>query len=209
MPCFKRSLRKLSLASNFAYSLLYAAGAFRRWRCVGVVLGALRGRWHNDSEYYSSPDLVLCRAILDAVYGEPGCADGRIIRKLLRTGARSVGDFYVNEDVPRYSPFRGGWFDWEPFRLAFVERQQNREQRETPACMEMRDAILDCLTISDQTALNFLIGEPSKALYRASARQRLKRLADQRERGESKEGESSCGEISCSSSRSSSSSAYS
>ena len=106
MPCFKRSLRKLSSASNFAYSLLYAAGAFRRWRCVEVVLEALRGRWPNDSEYYSSPDLVLCRAILDAVHGEPGCADGRIIRKLLRTGARSVGDFYVNEDVPRYSPFR-------------------------------------------------------------------------------------------------------
>ena len=71
--------------------------------------------------------------------------------------------------------------------------------------MEMRDAILDCLTISDQTALNFLIGEPSKALYRASARRRHKRLADQRERGESKEVESSCGEISCGSSSSSSS----
>ena len=49
-------------------------------------------------------------------------------------------------------------FGWQPLRLAFVEQQQDCEQRETPACIEMRDAILDCLSISDKNALNSLVG---------------------------------------------------
>ena len=48
----------------------------------------------------------------------------------------------------------------------------------------MRDAILDYLLISDQNALNFLVGEPSKALYRACTWRRLKRLFDKRKKGE-------------------------
>ena len=131
-------------------------------------------------KYFSiwSLDLVPCRAILGAVHGEPGCADDRIIRKLLRTGARNMKGFGVDEDIPNQSPFRGGWFSREPFRQAFVEGQQDCEQRETPACMEMRDAIMDCLSISDQKALNILASEPSKALYRACARKFTKRWTD-------------------------------
>ena len=51
-----------------------------------------------------------------------------------------------------------------------------------------------CMSISDQNALNFLVGEPSKALYRASNRRLLKRLADKRDRGKGAGRESSCGE---------------
>ena len=85
--------------------------------------------------------------------------------------------------VSQKTPFRGSRFGWEPFRLAFVEQQQDREQRVTRSCMEMRDAVLDNLSISDQDALDFLASEPSKALYQASKRRLLKRLADKRERG--------------------------
>ena len=49
-------------------------------------------------------------------------------------------------------------FGWQPLRLAFVEQQQDCEQCETPACIEMRDAILDCLSISDKNAFNSLVG---------------------------------------------------
>ena len=126
--------------------------------------------------------MALCRAILDVLNGELGCADGHIIRKLLRAGARNLEDFKgfgVDEDMPNEGPFRGGWFGFEPFRLAFVEQQQDCEQPETPACMEMRNPLLDCLSISGRrNSHNFLVGEPSKALYRASARRLTKRWTD-------------------------------
>ena len=67
--------------------------------------------------------------------GEPGCADGHIIRKLLRAGARNLEDFKgfgVEEDMPNEGPFRSGWFGWEPFRLAFVERQRTASSARPP-----------------------------------------------------------------------------
>ena len=67
---------------EFAYTLLLAVGAFCRWRCVAVVLGELRGMWPGQLKCSESPDSVLFRAILDAVHGEPGYADSRIIRQL-------------------------------------------------------------------------------------------------------------------------------
>ena len=51
-----------------------------------------------------------------------------------------------------------------------IQDHTHRDKRETSAGMEMREAILAFLAISDQNALNFLIGEPSKALYQASTR---------------------------------------
>ena len=192
MRCFKHSLWGLYSDPEFTCSLLHAAGAFRRWRCVEVVIGVMRGPCPGNLQCFESPDSVLARAILDAVHGKPGCADGRIIRKLLRTGAKALEDyksFGVHEDMPNDGPFRGGWFGWESFRLAFVERQQDREQRETPACIEMRDAVLSRLSISDQVALDFLVGEPSKALYRASKRRHLKRLTEKRDRGKGARGQ--------------------
>ena len=113
MRCFKRSLRGLSFAPGFTYSLLHAAAAFRRWRCVEVVLSALRGRWIDDLECFGGRVIVLCRAILDTVHGEPGCADGHIIRKLLRTGARNTEDYKglgFDGDMSIKGPFQGRWF---------------------------------------------------------------------------------------------------
>ena len=186
MRCFKQSLWGLDSRPVFTYSLLRAASACRRWHCVEVVLCTLRGIWPGDLERFLSPDSVLCRAILDAVHGESGCADGRIMRKLLHTGARNLVNYQgigVGGDVPNDGPFQGSWFGWRPFRLAFVEQQQDREQRETHACIQMREAVLESLSISDQNALDVLVGEPSKALYRASKRRLLRRLAGKRERG--------------------------
>ena len=199
MHCFKRALRGLYYAKGFTYCLLLAAGAFCRWRCVDVVLGEFRGKWPGGLLCIECSDRVLCRAIHDAVHGEPGCADGRIIRKLLQTDTRNVEDFNgIGMNVmPSESTLRGGWFGWEPFRQAFVERQQDCEHRETPACMEMRDAVLGCLSIFEQKALNILVGEPSKALFRASTRRRLKRLTDEGERGKCTGEESHCGESRC------------
>ena len=54
---------------EFAYTLLPAAGAFCRGRCVEVVLGELRGKWPSHLKCSESPDSVLFRAILDAVPG--------------------------------------------------------------------------------------------------------------------------------------------
>ena len=152
--------------------------------------------WPSEWKHVRSPD-VLCRAILDVVHGKPGGADGRIIRTLLRTGARNIDDFKglgAGDGRLHDSPFRGGWFGWAPFRLAFGERKLLLEQRKTPACMEMRDIVLDCLSISDKMALSFLDSEHSKALYRASIRRRLQRLVDERERGKGPGEESICGE---------------
>ena len=133
MRGFKRSLRRLSSAGDFPYSLLHAAAAFRRWRCVEVVHGALRERWVGGFEFSIGRNWVLSCAIIDAVHGEPGCANGRIIRKLLRIDDRHLADLtasclFKHND----SPLRGGWFGWEPFRLALVQQQPDREQRETP-----------------------------------------------------------------------------
>ena len=186
MRCFWEPPWRLRSKPQFTYTLLVAASAFRRWHCVGVVLLKLNSGWPGDLRFecFRSPDSVLCRAILDAVHGGPGCADGPIIRKLLWTGARTREHFRgFGNDVPNRGPFWGGWFGWEPFRLAFVEQQQDRDQRETDSCKDMRDSILQCLSISDQSALDFLVGEHSKALYRASKQRFLKRLADLRERG--------------------------
>lgn len=49
--------------------------------------------------------------------------------------------------------------------------------------MEMRDVILGFLSIFEQNAHSFVLGEPSKALYRARTRRLLKRLSEKRERG--------------------------
>ena len=70
---------------------MYGACVFR-WRCVEVVLGELPRTWPGDFKSFESPDVLVCCAILDAVRGEPGCADGRIIRKMLRAGPRNLGD---------------------------------------------------------------------------------------------------------------------
>ena len=43
--------------------------------------------------------------------------------------------------------------------------------------------VSDSLSISDQDALDFPVGEPSKTLYRASKRRLLNGLADRRESG--------------------------
>ena len=43
MRCFKWSLPWLSSAEGLTFSLMHTAGAFRRWRCVEVVLGEVRG----------------------------------------------------------------------------------------------------------------------------------------------------------------------
>ena len=199
MHCFKQSLRAVPSSAYFTYGLLHAAGAFRRGRCVEVVLGELHGKWPDDLECFGSLEPVLCRAILDAVHGEPGCADGRIIRNLLRTGAKNMKYFkgFGLYDTPNGGPFRGGWFGWEPFRFAFVERQQDREQRETPTCMEMRDAVLDCLSIPGKmNAHNNLVGEASKGLFQASYRRLIRRWADKREGGQGTGGGSSCEESS-------------
>ena len=204
MRCFKQALWMLYYCPDSTNSLLHAAGAFRRWRCVDVLLDELRGRWPRRFHGIATPDCLLRRAILDAVQGEPGCADGCIIRKLLLTDTRSIENckgFDFDEDMTIFSPFRGGWVSWESFRLAFVERQQDRENRETPASVAMRDAVLDCLTISDQEALDFLGGEASKTLYRASSRRRQKRLAGKQEGSNGGEG---CEESSCCCSTSSS-----
>ena len=185
MRCFKQALSMLYYCPDSTNSLLHAAGAFRRWRCVDVLLDELRGRWPRRFHGIATPDCLLRRAILDAVHGEPGCADGCIIRKLLLTDTRSIENykgFDFDEDKTIFSPFRGGWVSWEASRLAFVERQQDRESRESAASIAMRDAVLDSLSISEQEALNYLVGEASKALYRASSRRRQKRLADKRER---------------------------
>ena len=127
MRSSKRSLRGWQSTAGFTYTLLHAAAAFRQWRCVEVVLGEYRGMWLGGLGRFRSPDLVLCHAILDAARGGPGCADGRIIRKLLRTDARSMEElkgFGVNDGALNDGPFRGGWFGWEPFRRAFVQRQR-------------------------------------------------------------------------------------
>ena len=52
-----------------------------------------------------------------------------------------------------------GRIGWEPLRLAFIERQQGRESRETLACVEIREVVLNCLSNSDLKALDFLVGE--------------------------------------------------
>ena len=182
MRCFERSLRGLRLKSPATQVLLSGASAFRRWRCVEVLLDALRKNFPGKI-----PQLVLCRAIFDAVHGEPGFADGRIIRKLIHAGVRDwAGSSYnvaqgrMAEGAGNGVPSEGRGFSWEHFRLAFVERQQDREQRETPACREMREAFLRCMTLSDLTyAPNFLVDEPSKALYRASLRRLLQREIDE------------------------------
>ena len=185
MLCFHWLLPGLQSSRVHWYRMMNAAGAFRRWHCVEVVLDEWGRILQDDLTWCRDAELVLCRAFLDAVHGEPGCAGSRVIGKLFRAVIRG---FHV------YKPFRGGWFGWKPFRLAFVEREQDREQRETAACMEMRDVILDCLPISDQNALNILLDEPSKALYRVSTRRCLMRLADKRERGKVAGGGSSFGE---------------
>ena len=116
--CFKRSLHGMHSSTFGTYKVLNVASAFRRWRCIEVVLGELRRKWPGNLRHMGSPDLVLCRAILDAVHGEPGYADGRTICKLLRTGVRNVegfNGFGANEIMPYGGPFRGGWFGWEPF----------------------------------------------------------------------------------------------
>ena len=210
MRCFKDPLCELtdlwqntSIPLGFwmceMHYLLITASAFRRWHCLEVVLSMGGRMWPGDDECFRCPRLVLCHAIIDAVRGEPGCADGNIIRKLLRIGVwhrGSCAGCRYRADVPNFSPFRGGCYGWELFRLAFVEQQQDREQRETHACMEMRDAFLDSLSISDQDALDFLASEPSKALYRASKQRLHKRLSGMRERGRGAGLESSCGESS-------------
>ena len=63
--------------------VLSGASAFGRWRCVEVLLSALRKKFPGKI-----PHLALCRAIFDAVHGEPGFADRRIIHKLIRAGVR-------------------------------------------------------------------------------------------------------------------------
>ena len=70
--------------------------------------------------------------------------------------------------------------------------------------MKVRDTIFDFLSISDQKALKFLAGKPSKALYQASTRRRIMRLADRRESGKSAGMGSSSGDSSCGSANSSS-----
>lgn len=54
---------------------------------------------------------------------------------MLHIDARDLEDLKgirVSENMPKGIPFRGDWFGQEPFRLSFVERQLDREQRETP-----------------------------------------------------------------------------
>ena len=73
-------------------------------------------------------------------------------------------------------PSEGRGLSWEHSQLAFVERQQDREQREAPACRKMREPFLRyiCMALSDLTyAPNFLVDKPSKALYRASLQRLL------------------------------------
>ena len=62
-----------------------------------------------------------------------------------------------------------GRIGWEPLRLAFIERQQGRELRETLACVEIREVVLDCLSNSDQKALDFLVGEHPKTCIRPAS----------------------------------------
>ena len=78
MRCFKRSLFALRPTSHATQMLLYGVSTSRRWwRCVGVVLDRLREDHPGEHRNISQP--ALRRAILDAVHGEPGCTDGRIL----------------------------------------------------------------------------------------------------------------------------------
>ena len=138
MRCIKKPMCESYIRPESTYDLQIAASAFRRWRCVEVVLSKLRRMLPDDVGYFRCPDSVLCRAIIDAVHGELGYANGRIIRMLLRTGGWKRADCTgcgSSGDVPNDGHFRGGRFGWEPFRLAFVEQQQDRDQRETYVCM--------------------------------------------------------------------------
>ena len=47
----------------------------------------------------------------------------------------------------------------------------------------MRDANVGFRSIFDQNVHNFVVGEPSKTLYRVRTRRHLKRLVDKREKG--------------------------
>ena len=84
---------------------------------------------------------MLCRAILDAVEGEPGCADGRIIRTLLQTGIRNEQD--VKGLGVEDGPLRGGCFGCEPLRLAFDVQQQNSDKRMAESGFMPARALLD------------------------------------------------------------------
>ena len=89
------------------------------------MLWKLRGMWPGHLKCFLRPNLVLRRAILDAVNDEPGAAEGRIIQTLLQIDAKNLENHKgsgVDEDMTHHNPFRGGWADWESFRFAFVER---------------------------------------------------------------------------------------
>ena len=68
LQCFKQLMWMLAVELSYTHSLLQrSATAFRRWRCVEVVLGELRGMWPGDLECFGSGDSELRRAMHDAV----------------------------------------------------------------------------------------------------------------------------------------------
>ena len=60
MRCFRTRLCELNECPESTYNLLIAASAFRRWRCVEVVLFKLRRMWSDDVGFFRCP--IRCSA---------------------------------------------------------------------------------------------------------------------------------------------------